>query len=217
MKPLVKESIARIAAYQPGKPLEELEREYGITGAIKLASNENPLGPSPKALDAIRDALPRVNRYPDIHAFYLKEKLARKLGVTPDNLIMGNGSDEIIQLIAQTFLMPGEEVIMGDPTFSFYRIVVVAAGGMEVLVPLRNFSYDLAAMASSISPQVYSRNWVTGQPIFMRPRMGSISLFPRPSPTSGRGFAGPLAWRSTSRTGPRGWSLPLSQGGKLRR
>jgi len=151
MKPLVKESIARIPAYKPGKPLEELEREYGITGAIKLASNENPLGPSPKALDAIRGVLSRVNRYPDSHAFYLKEKLAGKLGCTPDTIIPGNGSDEIIQFIAHTFLLPGEQVIMGDPTFSFYQIVVAAAGGEEVLVPLKNFSYDLNAMAARIT------------------------------------------------------------------
>jgi histidinol-phosphate aminotransferase len=151
MKPLVKECIARIAAYKPGKPIEELERELGITGAIKLASNENPLGPSPKAMDAIRDALPGVHRYPDTHAYYLKEKLARKLGCPPDHLIMGNGSDEIIHMIAQTFLLPGEEVIMGDPTFSFYRIVVVAAGAAEVLVPLKHFSYDLPAMAAAVS------------------------------------------------------------------
>jgi histidinol-phosphate aminotransferase len=151
MKPLVKECIERIAAYKPGKPIEELERELGITGAIKLASNENPLGPSPKAMEAVREALPGVHRYPDSHAFYLKEKLARKLGFPPESIITGNGSDEIIHLIAQTFLMPGEEVIMGDPTFSFYRIVVVAAGATEVLVPLKNFSYDLPAMAGAIS------------------------------------------------------------------
>jgi histidinol-phosphate aminotransferase len=151
MRPLVKECIKRIAAYKPGKPIEELERELGITGAIKLASNENPLGPSPKAMEAIRNALPGVHRYPDTHAYYLKEKLARKVGFTPDHLIMGNGSDEIIHMIAQTFLLPGEEVIMGDPTFSFYRIVVAAAGATEVLVPLKNFSYDLPAMAGAVS------------------------------------------------------------------
>jgi histidinol-phosphate aminotransferase len=151
MKPLVKECIARIAAYKPGKPIEELERELGMRGAIKLASNENPLGPSPKAMEAIREALPGVHRYPDTHAYYVKEKLARKLGLTQDHLIMGNGSDEIIHLIAQTFLLPGEEVIMGDPTFSFYRIVVVAAGATEVLVPLTNFAYDLPAMVGALS------------------------------------------------------------------
>jgi histidinol-phosphate aminotransferase len=151
MKPLVKECIARIPAYKPGKPIEELERELGIAGAIKLASNENPLGPSPKAMDAIREALSGIHRYPDTHAFYLREKLARKLGFSPDSIIMGNGSDEIIHMIAQTFLLPDEEVIMGDPTFSFYRIVVAAAGATEVLVPLKNFSYDLSAMAGAVS------------------------------------------------------------------
>jgi len=151
MKPLVKECIARIPAYKPGKPIEELERELGIAGAIKLASNENPLGPSPKAMDAIRGALSGIHRYPDTHAFYLKEKLARKIGFSPDSIIMGNGSDEIIHMIAQTFLLPGEEVIMGDPTFSFYRIVVAAAAAIEILVPLKKFSYDLSAMAGAVS------------------------------------------------------------------
>jgi len=151
MKTSLKPWISDLPDYVAGRTIEEIKRKYGLAAVYKLASNENPLGPSPKALDAIRDSLSRVNRYPDAHAFYLKEKLARKLGVTPENIIPGNGSDEIIQLIAQTFLLPGEEVIMGDPTFSFYQIVVVAAGGREILVPLKNFSYDLIAMASRIS------------------------------------------------------------------
>jgi histidinol-phosphate aminotransferase len=151
MKRLVKESIERIGSYQPGKPLEELEREYGIKGAVKLASNENPLGPSPKAVEAIVAALNGIHRYPDTNGFYLKEKLSRKLGVGSDNLILGNGSDEIIQLIAHAFLLPGEEAIMGDPTFSFYQMVVTAAEGKEVMVPLKNFSYDLSAMVDRIT------------------------------------------------------------------
>ena len=151
MKRLVKESIERIGSYQPGKPLEELEREYGIKGAVKLASNENPLGPSPKAVEAIAAAINGIHRYPDTNGFYLKEKLSRKLGVGSDNLILGNGSDEIIQLIAHAFLLPGEEAIMGDPTFSFYQMVVTAAEGKEVMVPLKNFSYDLSAMVDRIT------------------------------------------------------------------
>jgi len=153
MKRLIKESIERLDTYQPGKPIEELEREYRIKGAIKLASNENPLGPSPKALEAISAALNSINRYPDSSGFYLKEKLSHKLGVRSDTLFLGNGSDEIIQLITQAFLLPGEEAIMGDPTFSFYQIVVKAAGGKEVMVPLRNFSYDLSSMADHITAQ----------------------------------------------------------------
>ncbi len=151
MKRLVRESIERIGSYQPGKPLEELEREYGIKGAVKLASNENPLGPSPKAVEAIAAAINGIHRYPDTNGFYLKEKLSRKLGVGSDNLILGNGSDEIIQLIAHAFLLPGEEAIMGDPTFSFYQMVVTAAEGKEVMVPLKNFSYDLSAMVDRIT------------------------------------------------------------------
>jgi len=151
MKRLAKESIDRIDPYQPGKPLEELEREYGIKGAVKLASNENPLGPSPKAVEAIVVALNGIHRYPDTNGFYLKEKLSRKLGVGSNTIILGNGSDEIIQLIAHAFLLPGEEAIMGDPTFSFYQMVVTAAEGKEVLVPLKNFSYDLPAMADRIT------------------------------------------------------------------
>jgi histidinol-phosphate aminotransferase len=151
MKRLLKKSVERIGTYQPGKPLEELQREYGITEAIKLASNENPLGPSPKAVEALSAALEKINRYPDTHGYYLKEKLSRKLRVTPENLCLGNGSDEIIQLIAQAFLIPGEEVIMGDPAFAFYQMVVTAADGREVMVPLKDFSYDLPAMAGRIT------------------------------------------------------------------
>jgi histidinol-phosphate aminotransferase len=153
MKRLIKESIEKMGAYQPGKPVEELEREYGIKGAIKLASNENPLGPSPKAVEAMRTALSKMNRYPDANGFYLKEKLSHKLGVKSDNIFLGNGSDEIIQLITQAFLLPGEEAIMSDPAFSFYQMVVTAAGGKEVKVSLKDFSYDLSSMAAYINSQ----------------------------------------------------------------
>jgi len=153
MKRFIKESIERIGTYQPGKPLEELEREYGIKGAVKLASNENPLGPSPKAVEAIIAGVRNIHRYPDSQGFYLKEKLSRKLGVGRDHIFLGNGSDEIIQLIAHAFLLPGEEAIMGDPAFSFYQMVVVAVEGKEIMMPLKNFSYDLSAMADRITSQ----------------------------------------------------------------
>jgi histidinol-phosphate aminotransferase len=151
MKRLVKESIKRLSSYRPGKPIEELEREYGIKGAVKLASNENPLGPSPKALECIKAVLNNLHRYPDAHGFYLKEKLSQKLGVGTDSIVLGNGSDEIIQLIAQAFLFPGDEAIMSDPAFSFYQIAVATAGGKEVKVPLKGFSYDLPSMADHIT------------------------------------------------------------------
>ena len=150
---MIKENIEKLGAYKPGKPIEELEREYGIKGAIKLASNENPLGPSPKAVEAIETTLSKMNRYPDANGFYLKEKLSHKLGVKSDNIFLGNGSDEIIQLITQAFLLPGEEAIMSDPAFAFYQMVVAVAGGKEVKVPLKDFSYDLSSMAACITAQ----------------------------------------------------------------
>ena len=143
--------ISSLKPYKPGKPLEELEREYGISDSIKLASNENPLGPSPEALKAIQGALGNLHRYPDGSGFQLKCKISEKFGVGSGQVVLGNGSDEIIQLIAQAFLMPGEEVIMGDPAFAYYQMVVAAADGREVMIPLKDFSYDLSAMADRIT------------------------------------------------------------------
>ena len=115
----IKNYIYNITPYQPGKPIEEVRRELGLEGVIKLASNENPLGPSPKAVSAISRALSGVNRYPDGDCFYLKRKLAKKLGVGAGNLIFGNGSDEILDLIAKAFLKPRqEEILTSDITFA---------------------------------------------------------------------------------------------------
>ena len=114
---LVPEWIKRLDVYPPGVPLEELEREYGITGSIKVASNENPLGPSPKAVRAIGKALAGLNRYPDGNATLLKEKLAKKLGVKPAMLVTGNGSNEILELLAATFLRPGDHAVISAHAF----------------------------------------------------------------------------------------------------
>ena len=100
--------------YEPGKPIEEVEREYGIANSIKLASNENPFGPSPKALAAIRAKLGQLHLYPDGDCFYLKNGLAKKLGVAARQLIFGNGSNEIIELAVRTFLRPGDEAVMAS-------------------------------------------------------------------------------------------------------
>jgi len=148
----VPEWIRSLAPYPPGKPVEELEREYGIFGSIKLASNENPLGPSPKALAAIREALGDLHRYPDGSCFYLKGAVAKKLGVSPDALIFGNGSNEIIELAVHTFMQRGDEAVMADQAFVIYRLVVQAAGGVSRLVPLRNYTHDLEAIAEAITP-----------------------------------------------------------------
>ena len=147
----VSDEIEALVPYPPGKPIEEVERELGIKGSIKLASNENPLGPSPKAVDAVSKALKNLHRYPDGGCYYLKEKLAKRLAVKPENLIIGNGSNEIIELVVKTFLRPGEEAVMGNPSFAVYPLVVPVAGGKPVLVPLKNLTHDLDAMADAIT------------------------------------------------------------------
>ena len=114
---LVLPHLTELTPYQAGKPLEELERELGLTDAIKLASNENPLGPSPLALAAIQDTLPDLHRYPDSHAYYLKQDLARHLGTTPQQLILGNGSDEILDMLVRALVPPGGEVVSTTHTF----------------------------------------------------------------------------------------------------
>lgn len=151
IKKFVSDEIEALVPYPPGKPMEELERELGIKGSIKLASNENPLGPSPKAVDAVSKALKNLHRYPDGGCYYLKERLAKRLGVKPENLIIGNGSNEIIELVVRTFLRPGEEAVMGNPSFAVYPLVIPVAGGKSVLVPLKNLTHDLDAMADAIT------------------------------------------------------------------
>ena len=139
--------------YTPGKPVEEVERELGIKGAIKLASNENPLGPSPLALRALREALPECHRYPDGGGYYLKRGLTDRLGVTPDHLILGNGCNEVMDLMARCFLLPGDEVVIADPAFVIYGMLAHLQGCNKVLVPLKNWTHDLEAMAKAVTPK----------------------------------------------------------------
>jgi histidinol-phosphate aminotransferase len=146
----VPEWILSLTPYQPGKPIEELEREYGVHNSIKIASNENPLGPSPKAVAAIMAALPRLHLYPDGDAFYLKKRLAEKLGIERSQLILGNGSNELIEMIVRTFLRIGESIVVGEHAFAIYHLVSSAAGGRTIRVPHKGFQFDLAAMAHAI-------------------------------------------------------------------
>ena len=143
--------IASLSPYVPGKPIEELQRELGLARVIKLASNENPLGSSPKALAALSGGISSLHRYPDGGAFRLRESLADCWKVTPDQVILGNGSDEILGLLARTFLAPGDEAIMADPTFVIYKMEVTAAHGKPVIVPLKQWRHDLQAMAGAIT------------------------------------------------------------------
>jgi histidinol-phosphate aminotransferase len=143
--------IASLSPYVPGKPVEELERELGIARAIKLASNENPRGPSPKAVAVLADAARTLNRYPDGGAHKLRAALARRFKLTADHIILGNGSDELIGLLARTFLAPGDEAVMASHTFVIYKMEVTAAHGVPVVVPMRDWRHDLPAMSRAIT------------------------------------------------------------------
>ena len=143
--------IVSLRPYVPGKPIEELQRELGLARIIKLASNENPLGSSLKALAALSEGASTLHRYPDGGAFRLREALADRWKVTPDQVILGNGSDEILGLLARTFLAPGDEAIMADQTFVIYKMEVTAAHGKPVIVPLKEWRHDLQAMADAIT------------------------------------------------------------------
>ena len=143
--------IAALSPYVPGKPIEELERELGLARVIKLASNENPLGPSPKAMAVINDGVATLHRYPDGSAFRLREALADRWKVTVDQVILGNGSDEILGLLARTFLSPGDEAVMADQTFVIYKMEVMAAHGKAVIVPLVQWRHDVMAMAAAMT------------------------------------------------------------------
>ncbi len=150
---LVREEVLKLQPYKPGKPSEEVKRELGVEDVLKLASNENPIGPSPKALEAIQAALKEVHIYPDGGCHSLKHALASHLKIGEENLILGNGSDEIIKIIAETFLNQGEEVICGDPTFSQYAWAARIMGARCVAVPMKNFHYDLEAISLKIRPR----------------------------------------------------------------
>jgi len=151
VKNLAKKCILDIKPYEPGKPIEAVRRELGLTRLIKLASNENPLGPSPGAVRAVKKALGNLNRYPDGNCFYLKRALARRLRLKQGNIILGNGSNEIIELLVKAFLNNGEQILTGWPTFLIYFLVGEAAGVRVVSVPLNNFKYDLEAMKERIN------------------------------------------------------------------
>ncbi len=149
---LVKPHIRNLAPYAPGKPMEELERELGIRESIKLASNENPLGPSPKAVEAMREAATEVHRYPDGASFALRRALAARLGVGENQLVFGCGGDEILELIAKVFIGPGNEVVYGWPSFAMYPIVIQGMGGVGVPISLDlELVHDLDAMAAAVT------------------------------------------------------------------
>ncbi|MDX2251583.1 MAG: histidinol-phosphate transaminase [Nitrospira sp.] len=145
--------IQSLSPYVPGKPIDELQRELQLSRVIKLASNENPLGPSTKAVAALEGAADQLHRYPDGGAYRLRQAIADRWKVTREQVILGNGSDEILGLLARTFLAPGDEAVMADHTFVIYKMEVTAAHGKPVIVPLVNWTHDLESMARAVTPR----------------------------------------------------------------
>ena len=147
----IPEHIKSIKPYVPGKPIEELERELGISNSVKLASNENSAGPSPLAVKELRKGLSELNRYPDGSCYYLGNSLSNHLNISSDNIIFGNGSNEIIELAVRTLMGHGDAAIMAQPTFVVYSLIVQAVQGRSIIVPLKEQRHDLEAMASRVT------------------------------------------------------------------
>jgi len=147
--------VRAIAPYQPGKPIAELARELGLdpAGIIKLASNENPLGASPRAAAAIARALSEIARYPDGNGFELKSALARRHGVDMAQIVLGNGSNDVLELAARVFLASGREAVYSQHAFAVYPLVVQATGAAGIETPARGFGHDLDAMLKALTPR----------------------------------------------------------------
>lgn len=144
--------VRAIAPYLPGKPIAELARELGLdeTGIVKLASNENPLGPSPRALNAAQDALHDMALYPDGAGFALKTRLSAKLAVDPAQIVLGNGSNDVLDMVARAFLVPGASSVFAQHAFAVYPIATQTVGAEGIVVPAKNYGHDLAAMRAAI-------------------------------------------------------------------
>lgn len=149
---LVRPGVRASRPFVAGRPVEDLERELGITRAVELMANENPLGPSPRALEAAAVAVAGANRYPDGAGLALRRRLAREHGVTPGMIALGAGSNELLALLVRLFVGPGDEVVCSDPTFVMYGILVRAQEGVVVAVPSRGLAHDLEAMLAAIGP-----------------------------------------------------------------
>jgi histidinol-phosphate aminotransferase len=178
--------IREIAPYQPGKPIAELARELGLdaAGIIKLASNENPLGVSPRAQEAIAQVLTDLARYPDGNGFELKQALARRHGVEQACIVLGNGSNDVLELAARVFLGPGREAIYSQHAFAVYPLAVQATGAKGIEVPARAFGHDLDAMRRAVTPRtrlvfVANPNNPTGTFVSARTLEEFVSALPR--------------------------------------
>lgn len=148
---LATKGVQALSPYQPGKPLDELQREYGISEAIKLASNENPLGPSKKVISAIQNELAELSRYPDGNGFALKKALAKLHSVEINQITLGNGSNDILEILTRAFVTPEHEVVFSQHAFAVYPIVTQAVGAKAVVVPAKDWGHDLDAMQQAIT------------------------------------------------------------------
>jgi histidinol-phosphate aminotransferase len=145
--------VADLQPYVPGKPIEELQRQYGVRDVIKLASNENPLGPSKAALAAVAKSSKEMTRYPDGNGYTLKMALAEKLRLSPQQITLGNGSNDVLELLARTFAGHGDEVIYSEHAFAVYPLAVKAIGATGIATPAKDYGHDLKAMLKAISPR----------------------------------------------------------------
>ncbi len=151
---MYRDGLELITAYIPGKPVEEVRRELGITGRIiKMASNENPLGPSPRVIQKMAEALQEANLYPEGDCPQLREVIAKKYCLPENHFIFGTGVDNLIPMVINTFVNSGDEVIIPAPSFAAYRTGTIAAGGIPVMVPLKDFTVDLKAMLKAVTPK----------------------------------------------------------------
>jgi histidinol-phosphate aminotransferase len=150
---LVLPSVETLSPYEGGKPIEELARELGVTDAVKLASNENALGPSPRAIEAARGLLESAHLYPDGAAFRLRERLAETHGVSMDEVIVGNGSNELLDLFVKTFATREHHLVFAEPSFVVYRISALAYGVPFTAVPLCDLTHDLPSMMAAVTPR----------------------------------------------------------------
>ena len=154
LKDLAPANVRAIAPYVPGKPISETARELGIPEdrILKMASNENPLGPSPRAIEAVRGALSELNYYPDGSGYELKGALSRRFGLDASHIVLGNGSNDVLELVARAFLRPGDSAVYSQHAFMVYPLVVQAIGATGIEVPARDFGNDLEALARAVRP-----------------------------------------------------------------
>ena len=149
--PLVPSYIKKLSSYRPGKPIDEVKRELGISNVLKLASNENPLGPSPKAINAIQSNIQDFHRYPDASGYNLRKKLAENFNVKIDNVVIGAGSEGIMSTIMRTFLLNDDQLISSENSFIGFKVLAEASGRLTKWVQMKDNRYDLNSMAKKIN------------------------------------------------------------------